>query len=181
MSQEKNNEILIAVIGALAVIATAVFSNWEKFSNDKEEIRASYTGYKSTGNLDAELRYFFEVIGMRMAFDSMQKEIEKKFKNDLISAHPDDHEKIGSLLTNFSREAISPDDLIGDLVQVYRKFYTIEEIQELNKFYSTEVMQNNLKKIPLIAPEMVKIRTNYAHKTRKRLQELIDGVEFKEK
>ena len=146
MPEQKNNKVLIAVIGVLGVIATAVFSNWDKFFDGIEEVRANYTGYQEIGVFDAEVRYLIEAAGIRLTYESMQKEIEDKFIEGLMTAHPDDEERINELLNTFAGEVMDSDALIAELLPVYRKLYTIEEVQELNRFYSTEVMQKHVKK-----------------------------------
>ena len=63
------------------------------------------------------------------------------------------------------------DETVAAEVPIYAKYYTVAEIQELNRFYSTEIMQQYLKKEPLVQQEttraIVKLVTDRAAEIRK--------------
>ena len=67
-------------------------------------------------------------------------------KISLIEENPEDAEEIDALFKVAEDEMITVDEAINKLMPVYQKYYSIEEIQEQNKFYSTEIMQNMIKK-----------------------------------
>ena len=77
-----------------------------------------------------------------------------------------------------SEESLSLDDVIKAYMPVYKKYYTIEELQELNKFYSTDLMQSMVKKNPSIAQELAPIQmellTDHAEKLKKRLTQALE-------
>jgi hypothetical protein len=169
MARSKKNEITIAVIGLLGVLATATFSNWDKLFPRKGEIRASYSGYRATGDFETELRHYFDVSGTRKTVESMQKQLANNFRLTLKSKYPKDAEKIDAAMNVALEEAISIDEIIRKLLPVYRNHFTIPELQELNKFYSTEIMQNMVRKMPLLAQEAAPIQVEMLQEMEKRL------------
>jgi hypothetical protein len=42
-------------------------------------------------------------------------------------------------------------------VPIYAKFFTVTDMQTLNRFYSTEVMQNYLAKMELVQQELAPV------------------------
>ena len=72
-------------------------------------------------------------------------------------------------------EAIKLDDVIRQVLPIYQKHFTLAELQELNKFYSTEVMQGMVKKLPLItqdaAPGQMKMLNEYLERVFSRIRE----------
>ena len=158
MSVIKKREITIAVIGLIGVLATAIFSNWDKIFLGKGELRADYTGYKATGDFETELRYFFEVSGTRKMVEAERQQMLSQLRMQLISESPEDAKEIDAMIDVISEEAITLDEEIKEFLPVYQKHFTVEEIQELNKFYSTEIMQNFVRKLPLIAQDAAPIQ-----------------------
>lgn len=177
-SRSKKTEITIAIIGLLGILATAVFSNWDKIFSEQKVIRVSYTDYRATGNFETELRYFFEVSGTRANIENMVQQLANNYKMALIAEHPENAEEIDAIMSAALEVSIRLDEIIKKLLPVYRKHYTIEEIQELNKFYSTEIIQNMIKKMPLliqeIAPLQVELLQDYQSRLSARLNEVLD-------
>jgi hypothetical protein len=105
----------------------------------------------------------------------MQRQLLTNLKTDAISKAPEDADDIAKAMAVLEREAIRLDDVIRELLPVYQKHFTLEEIQELNKFYSTEIMQNMAKKMPLIAhdaaPIQMKMLNEYMERVDARLRD----------
>ncbi|UZJ40057.1 DUF2059 domain-containing protein [Prosthecochloris sp. SCSIO W1102] len=141
-------------------------------------IQVKYTGYKPTGVFETELRYFYEVSGVRSYLENMEKQLLEQFKKTLLSQYPDDRKQVDKMIDILSEESLSLDDVIKAYMPVYKKYYTIEELQELNKFYSTDLMQSMVKKNPSIAQELAPIQmellTDHAEKLKKRLTQALE-------
>jgi hypothetical protein len=73
-----------------------------------------------------------------------------------------------------AREAIRFEDVIKALLPVYQKHFTLGEIQELNKFYSTDVMRGMVTKMPLITQEAAPIQVRLLSDYFQRLGERLD-------
>ena len=177
-SKSKQNEITIAVIGLLGVLVTATFSNWDKMFPNPEEIRVNFSGYRATGVFETELRYFFEVAGLRSWVENTQQQLVVTMRNDLIKEYPDKVTEINMILDASLEEAPTIDDIIKALLPVYRNYYTIEELQELNKFYSTEIMQNMVRKTPALmqeaAPLQLELIEDHQARTAARLEKALN-------
>lgn len=148
------SEILVACIGLAGVIFTGFVSNIEKIFPQKNTIQTEYTGYRPTGNFETELRYFMEVSGQRKAIETMQEQMFKAIESRIDKEDPSSIEKFRQY--EIELKTLSPrfENIIKICMPVFSKYYTTEELQELNKFYSTPIMQAYTQKSPLISQEM---------------------------
>jgi hypothetical protein len=154
----KSHEVLIAVLGLIGVLATGVLSNTDKLFAKNPIVKAEYIGYKPTGNFETEFRYFYEVSGERSMYDSYVKTSLEIQRTELLAAHPERAAAINQYFEAVSRETPRLfDDVVAAMLPVYQKHYTLEEIQELNKFYSTDLMRQMVREGPLIAQESAPI------------------------
>jgi hypothetical protein len=162
--QFKRSEIIIAIIGLVGVLATGFLSNLDKIFPKRNIVQATYSGYHPTGNFETEFRYYFEVSGLRQTLESMQQEILQNAKNAQMTALSENpshaYEITRSLaeLDAIQKEAIKPDEIIQEAIPIYQKYFSVNEIQELNKFYSTDVMQGMVKKMPSLAHDLAPIQ-----------------------
>ncbi|WDE03357.1 DUF2059 domain-containing protein [Thalassomonas viridans] len=174
----KGNEILIALIGLMGVLVTAGFSNWDKIFPDNSVIQAKYSGYRPTDNFETELRHYFNVSGARQAIDNMQKQLAQNMTIQLSAKFPEDSEEIKKLMEIALEEAVTLDEVLVKMIPVYRNHFTLQELQELNKFYSTEIMQNMTKKMPLLvqeaAPHQVELMANFQKRFSKRAEKILE-------
>lgn len=178
MPKERRNEVLIAFIGLLGVLTTAVLSNLDKIFPPENKLVSTYEGYRATGNFETELRYFFEVSGARKTVENMQEQILAHQRSQLLVQYPDESEEINAVFEAAREEAIRLDEIIPVILPVYRKHFTVEELQELNRFYSTEPMQNMLSKMPLVttelAPHQARLIENYMTRVENRIRDILD-------
>ena len=169
----RSNEILIAIIGLIGVLVTAGLSNWDKIFPESNVIEAEYSGYRPTDNYETELRYFFNVSGTRLIITNMQSQLARTLKMQLSMQHPEESKMISTMLDIALEEAVTLDEVIKQLLPIYKNHFTLAEIQELNKFYSTEAMQNMTKKLPLLAQETAPIQVEMLTKSQQRFLERI--------
>jgi len=162
--QPKRSEIIIAIIGLVGILATGFLSNWDKIFPKDNILRATYS-YRPTGNFETEFRYYLEISGARAMIESMQQQFVQKAKENLLSQNPSDTERINRLFDVATKESPRFEDILRDLLPIYQKYFSLGEIQELNRFYSTDVMQSFVKKLPLLtqdaAPIQVKLMQDY--------------------
>jgi hypothetical protein len=178
MAPRKNPEIIIAVIGLTGVLATGAFSNWDKVFPDESKIQVDVAGYRPTGSFETELRYYFEVAGLRQMMADMQKELTANMRANLITQHPENVQEIQATFATLEEEAIRFEDIVAKFLPVYQKHFTIAEIQNLNKFYSTETMQTMIRKQPLLmrdaAPIQVQMMQEYQSRILPKIVERLD-------
>lgn len=172
----KSSKVLIAALGLICASATTTLV--EQNVAQANVVQVKYTGYKPTGVFETELRYFYEVSGVRSYLENMEKQLLEQFKQTLLSQYPDDMKLVNKMVDILSEESLSLDDVIKAYMPVYKKYYTIEELQELNKFYSTDLMQSMVKKNPSIAQELAPIQMelllDYTEQLKKRLTQAFE-------
>lgn len=169
----RSNQVLIAALGLVGVLATGVFSNWDKLFAKNPTVQAAYTGYKPTGDFETELRYFLDVSGSRATMDAFQKSLIENQKQQLLIAYPNDAATITKIFDIASQEMIKFDDIIAELLPVYQKYYTVDELQQLNKFYSTDAMRQMVKQGPLIVNDTIPITNKLVAELQGRIQRRI--------
>lgn len=147
----RRGEVVVAIIGLIGVLLTGVLSNWDKLFTDHDSIQVRYAGYRPTGNFETELRYFFEVSGTRAQIDLLDRQQLQHTEQFLLSKFPERSDEIRRTANAMRQEVVRYDDAFREFLPIYQKHFTIDEIQELNKFYSSDLMQGMLKKMPLVA------------------------------
>jgi len=144
MTNAHKKEILIAIIGLIGIIAAAFISSWDKIFPDPYEITTSYSNYKATQDIEIELRIFFkksgiennirelESIKMKLLNESLEQNLKRKYANKKEVA-----------LTNkvIIDGQISTDEIINSMITIYKDYFTLNEVQEINKLLSTKTMQ----------------------------------------
>lgn len=140
------NKITIALISLVGVIVAALLTNWDKIFPPKDTMQFTYTGYRPTGKFDTEFRYFIDISGTRDAVTMTQSNIVNLLRNNLLSQYPNRDKEINSMADTVLKESLTIDEVLQKFLPVYKKHFTVEEIQELNKFYSSEIMQDMVKK-----------------------------------
>jgi hypothetical protein len=170
----QSHEVLIAILGLVGVLATGVLSNTDKLFGENPIVKAEYTGYKPTGNFETEFRYYFEVSGARATMDSYMKTYLESQKTELLSAHPEQAAVINRYFEAVSQEMPSFfDEVVTAILPVYQKYFTLEEIQALDKFYSTGPMRQMVREGPLIAQEIVPVQNKLVADLLARIQQRI--------
>jgi hypothetical protein len=147
-------EIVTGVIGLTGIVITALFSNWDKMFPRENVVASTYSGYQPTGDPQVELRYFTEITGMRGMLRGMQAQLLDHYKAQLAA----DGEADSALMTKLwkiAEEEIDGqyDKVMNVYIPVASKYFSLAEIQELNKFYSTPVMRELVRKQPLMLKE----------------------------
>lgn len=178
MSQSsfKKSEIIIAIIGLIGVITTGVLSNWDKLSGNKI-ITEEYTGYNMTNDFETEMRYYFEVSGTRKTIESFQEEMYNNLKMKMLEDAPEDAEKTKAIIKlnkELSEEIF--DKTIRKVIPIYQKYFTLAEVQNMNKFYSTNTMQVMLSKMPLVVNELAPIQQELLLEYFQELEEKMEKI-----
>lgn len=164
MNSRQRTKIQLAIVNGAFLLAGGisggVISNWDKIFGPSI-IEAPYSGYKPTGEFDIEARYFMDVSGTRKdfdmlistnmeAFDTLIQDLKQKIKSSSEEGAENNIDTLNRLLSIADEEKANADEIIGTILSVYKKYYTVEEIQELNKFFSTDLMRAMVSKSPAI-------------------------------
>lgn len=173
MSGPKRTEMTIAVIGLIGVLATAVLSNFDKLFLGKEEFVASYSGYSPTNDFATEFRYYFDVSGARKTTETALRAVLNDIGNRYKSEYPENAGRIDTLMDAFRGEVPDfVDRLIRESIPIYERYFSVEDLHQLNKFYSTAPMQSLVKKTPFIVEDETRLGAQLG-------AELADRVNFK--
>ena len=178
----RKNEILIAVIGLLGVLATATFSNWDKLYPPANVVKSTYTGYTPTGDPQVELRYYFEIAGMRGLLQGMQSEMMSHFRQQIETKYKDRPELVADLFKAMDEELeLQYDQILNAYIPIASKYFSVAEIQELNKFYSTPPMRELTRKAPLMTKEFMPLVMTLAAKSGERMEPKVKAILEKHK
>lgn len=172
-----SNEIAIAIIGVISTIATAVFSNWDKIFGKDKIVKVKYSGYQPTKNFETELRHYFEVTGHRKLVEKHADHLILNQKNKLIQQYPEDSHLYVELMQRYQKERITFDDVIKRILPIYKDHFTLAEIQELNKFYSTESMQNMVNKNEALAIKIAPINSQIIAEDQEILNKIVIDID----
>jgi hypothetical protein len=110
-------------------------------------------------NYSKTLKEMFKVSGSQEAYQAAINQIFAMFKQEKTNVDPQvwvEFEK------EFSKTSI--DDLVCMLTPVYIKHMTIEDLQEMIKFYHTPVGQKFAKNTPLIMQEAMQVGQQWGMK-----------------
>ena len=146
----------VAIITALGGIVVAIVGNWDKLFRRNSVITATFSGYRPTGDFETEYRHYFEVSGARKALESWML---AQFRDGRVNAlseveGPGEADEINKAFDRIERETPRYlDDVIRAYLPVYQRHFTLAELQELNKFYSTEAMQHMVQQLPAVMQE----------------------------
>lgn len=179
----KRNEILIAAIGLVGVLATAVFSNWDKIFPPDDVVKAKFSGYQPTGDPQVELRYFTEITGMRDMLKQTQSGMLDHFRKQAESQAGADPEFVAKSFKIVEEEmATQYDEIMNVYVPIASKHLSVGEVQELNKFYSTPLMRDLIsRKMPLINQEFLPAAMTQMQKSQDRVSRRIHDLEEAER
>ena len=168
-----------ALIGAGGAVVGALLSNVDdiyRLASRTETVTVQYSGYQPTGIFETELRYFYEVSGVRSTIEDMANRLLETRRIELITQFPERQEAIERALDAVREEVPHVSEIIDIMIPVFEKHYTVEEVQELNRFYSTEIMQNMARKQVLINPEIAPIIDELNQDTMARIEEHIRRI-----
>ena len=177
MPSSTKNQITIALIGLIGVLLTAVISNVDKLSivfSGKSTLVTGYSGYKPSGDFATEFKYLFNITGLETTLDSMEQQWISSSRMQDLTQHPEDKDQINAIYDAVSKEMPTVGEIEERFLPIYQKYYTVKEIQELNKFFSTETMQDYVKKAPLVmqdaTPIMLQMQSEIANRIAARLR-----------
>jgi len=108
--------------------------------------------------------------------ENMQQQGVIALRNNLIKENPENAKEINLLMDASLEEAPNVDEIIRKLLPAYKNYFTIEELQELNKFYSTEIMQNMIRKTPALMQEFAPLQLELMQEHQSRIAAQLDKV-----
>jgi hypothetical protein len=104
---------------------------------------------------EAAIRHFFEAQGTRTAMQETLEGMTGNMRGMLTSSLPpgEYREKLIELFIVKFKSKVNMDDLMEMLIPVYDKYYTIEDLQEIEKFYRTPTGKKVIASMPKVIVE----------------------------
>lgn len=136
----QSENVKIACIAGICTVLGAGLSNIKDISD-------FLTNRKESGDINVELRHFIEVSGIRTSFEEMDKIKSEQYR--LKYQIPED---TANCLLDFE---VKGNEIIEMIVDVMKKHTTLEQVQEMNEFYSTPSMKSYLKEQPAITKDIM--------------------------
>ena len=133
-------------------------------------IQEKVSGYNPTNDFETELRVLMELSGQRALTSIMQENIVSVHENRaLAEATPDEAQEVKDTFVAVREQMLKFDEIVTLFYPIYKKYYSLEGLQELNKFYSTKVMREFVSKTPFIAEETVPLMMAAIERSQQRL------------
>jgi hypothetical protein len=105
--------------------------------------------------------------------ESMARQLLQGLMMQTIQRYPEDAAEITEVFQTIAKELVTVDDVIRKLLPVYQRHYSIEQIQELNRFYSTEIMQQMVAKNQALTVEAAPLQLELINENQERINYLI--------
>ncbi|MBE8966730.1 DUF2059 domain-containing protein [Nostocales cyanobacterium LEGE 12452] len=99
------------------------------------------------------IKKLFEITGVK----NISRQIITQLLNDLKSDYPQVPQKVWD---NFAAEFKS-DEIVNEIVPVYKKYFTNEEIKQLIRFYQTPLGQKTITVLPQLYQESYEVGKRY--------------------
>lgn len=168
-------EILVALIAAASGVGGTLLTNWSKIFPPKDTQQVKVAGYSPTDDYEIELRYYLNITGARDSIAAMNDLNVEKVLRPIIEERFADHpELVERAIEIIRRELHIFDSFIPKAAKIYEKYIPLETIQELNRFHSTDVMQQMRKKQPHIFDETAAVAMSLVEANMARVPALID-------
>ena len=154
----RRNEIVIAIIGLLGVLATAFFSNFDKIFPPANLVSSSYSGYTPTEEPLVEARMFLVLTGKYDKLGRIQEAFlpsQRKYMIEKAKLTPEQSAEMMQLIENELKRINQ--EITEENAKITSKYFSVSQLQQLNKFYSTPIMRQMQKKQPLIDKEYGKL------------------------
>jgi hypothetical protein len=159
MRAPKSSEIAIAIIGLIGTLGSAIISNFDTLTGQAVK---SKTSYHSTSDFQTEYIHLINVSGAKKQFEAIFPQMLNNIAAQEKSQNPEASQQIDQRNYVLQNKAINNiDDFLIKLLPVYEKYFTLEDLQTLNKFYSTEIMQKMMEKQPFLTKEIMPIAVEW--------------------
>lgn len=142
-----------ALIGAAGLVLGAIVSN----VGDIYRQFFPPNNYRPTGVFETELRYYYEVSGARATIEDLQDQLIDSQVTLLLTQLPENRDVIERIANATREETPEFSEIIDVMAPIFERYFTVEEMQELNRFYSTEIIQGMIIKERLVNTEAAPI------------------------
>ena len=150
--------LIIIYVGTFLVAIQGASNNAAQAAQNASQDAQAVTPAKAIDPAkEADIRSLLELVGARDMIQDAADNAVSQFK-EKISASMPNNERAQNLANTFAAEfhkKYDPDDLMNQLVVIYDKHYTDEEIKGLLQFYGSPLGQKAAAEMPKINREIV--------------------------
>jgi hypothetical protein len=111
-----------------------------------------------------EIEKMIQLIGIKQMIDQMSAQMLTQLK----TSNPNMPESYWTKV----QIAMSAQSLLDKMIPIYDKYFTLEELKETNKFYSSPVGQGLVTKLPIIMQESSSVGKEWGAESIERLKQL---------
>ena len=134
------NEIVIALIGLVGVIFTAIASNYDKLFSEP------VSPYENIDDIETQLRYYVDISGIRKALEEMDKSVAERYKQKY---------QVSEAEINCMMDIrLQKEQLIELFIRVNKQHVSLKQIKDINRFYSSESMKSFNSLSPIISRDL---------------------------
>lgn len=105
---------------------------------------------------EADIRSLMELLGVRDALQESTAKSSEQFREALLASVPDNERGqafVHAFMDSYQKK-FNPDDITNELVAVYDKHFTEEEIKGLLQFYGSPLGQKYAEEMPKVYAEV---------------------------
>lgn len=135
-------EYTVALIGLAGVVFSNLVTNWDRVF--KNTVTIEVADYEATHDLDTEIRLFLDRSGERQSYEDVIATTEDNIRAML----PPDltNEEANAVARIVAAKLPSFDDYVREVMPIYRKHYTVAELQRLNRIYSSPELRGQIRR-----------------------------------
>jgi uncharacterized protein len=124
-------------------------------------------GYSQGTDIHKDIKELLELTGSAKLAVQMTNQLIDNYKTQVPNVPQDYWEEL--------IKGINEEELVNQLVQIYEKFYTHDEIKELIAFYQTPLGQKMIKSVPLIYQEAAIVGQKWGEKLSMEIVQKLKG------
>lgn len=142
-------EYTVAMIGLAGVVLTNVATNWDRLFGDAITIEP--VGYAETDDIDTEIRLLLDRTGERRAYEDAMATTEQTLREIMRNSVPE--AEIARVAPLVAASMPEFDDYVAQVLPIYRKHYTLAELQRLNRIYASPELREERRRQLEVARE----------------------------
>jgi len=153
--------LIVVYLGTFFLVIQGASQNPVKAAAQNAKTAEDGTASPQASSIDpvkeADIRSLMELVGARDVFEESTTKSTEQFREALLASVPDNDR--GQAFINTFLEAykkkVNPEDVTNELVAVYDKHFTEDEIRGLLQFYGSPLGQKYAEEMPKVSAEAI--------------------------
>jgi hypothetical protein len=147
--------LVLLYVGAFFIATQGASQSPVEAAQQTHSTGAPEAGSSSGSAKEADIRSLMELVGARDAIQDATAKGTEQFRENLIASVPDSdrgQQFVNAFVADYQKK-FNPDEVTSQLVAIYDKHFTDEEIKGLLQFYGSPLGQKFAAEIPKINAE----------------------------